>query len=112
MKENVRKYLFDAKIALDRIELFTNDYSLEQFVLDFEKQYAVERAFILIGEALNRVDYHEPEIGKQIKNLPKIIAFRNIIAHEYERVDEVLIWNTIQRYLPELRKDINELLRL
>lgn len=39
-----------------------------------------------------------------------IINFRNLLVHEYFRVDLKLVWNIIQKELPSLKQQINLIL--
>jgi len=62
---------------------------------------AIEHNLIIIGEAARKVSpaFHEqhPEIG-----LGKAIGMRNILVHEYGRVDVDEVWRTVQEDLPAL----------
>lgn len=41
----------------------------------------------------------------------KIIGMRNIISHEYDKVDKFVVWGTCKEDLPELKKIILENLK-
>lgn len=45
-----------------------------------------------------------------ITNYRKIIATRNFIIHEYDFVDDAQVWLIIEKHLPVLRKEVEELL--
>lgn len=53
----------------------------------------------------------ESEIATRITNLPKIIAFRNLLVHAYAGVDDAIVWKIISEPLPDLRTDLQALLR-
>lgn len=73
-----------------------------------ETKRAVERNLEIIGEALKRI------LGKddfiRMKNARKIVDTRNRIIHGYDSVSDDVIWGIIVRHLPELKKEINELM--
>lgn len=80
---------------------------------DFEKnewdQDAVARNLEIIGEAANNLD---DTFKKSHPDIPwrKIIAFRNIIAHDYADLDPEIIWEIITDYLPKLSAKIDKIL--
>lgn len=40
----------------------------------------------------------------------KIIATRNFIIHEYDFVDDAQVWQIIDKHLPLLKQEVEELL--
>ncbi|KJE19868.1 Protein of unknown function DUF86 [Frankia torreyi] len=71
---------------------------------------AVEREFEIIGEALNQLSRVAPEIAAAIPELPRIVAFRNILIHGYATVDDALVWQVLTEKLPELERVIRGIL--
>jgi uncharacterized protein with HEPN domain len=71
---------------------------------------AVERQFIIIGEALNRLDKLDAAIASQITDCSKIIGFRNVLVHGYEVIDDQIVWNTVKNHLPNLKHQVENLL--
>lgn len=53
------------------------------------------------------------EVKAQYSDVPwqKIAGLRNIAAHEYFRVDLSIVWDIIQDDLPELKAQIEAILR-
>jgi uncharacterized protein with HEPN domain len=68
----------------------------------------VERKFEIIGEALNRCMKIMPDIS--ITNKEKIVGTRNRIIHAYDSVDDILIWEIINKHLPLLKEEVTALL--
>jgi uncharacterized protein with HEPN domain len=109
MKREIKKCLFDIKISIDSI----NEYLGEN--RDFFKyqenkllRRGIEREIEIIGEAMSRILNLDPNI--QIVNARKIVDTRNWVIHGYDKVDDVVIWGIISNHLPELKKEIEELL--
>ncbi len=71
-------------------------------------QDAVERNMITIGEAINNLLKHDPEIS--IANARKIVDTRNRLTHGYDDIENLQIWNIIIKHLPVLKLEIIELL--
>lgn len=67
---------------------------------------AVERRFTIVGEALNRLLRHSPELAGTIPELAKAVAFRNILVHGYAEIDDKIVWLTIREHLPGIRERV------
>ena len=76
-----------------------------------EKRSAVEREFIVIGEAITMLARFSPERFKRLSNGRKTIGFRNILTHNYASVDHETVYETALEDVPKLRKECLELLR-
>ena len=71
---------------------------------------AVERQFEIMGEALNQLSKTAPELAAQIPDLPRIVAFRNVLIHGYAVVDNAIVWRAVQEHLPDLLAVLDRLL--
>ncbi|MCF6353221.1 MAG: DUF86 domain-containing protein [Cyclobacteriaceae bacterium] len=71
---------------------------------------AVEREFEIIGEAMNRIDKMDSKILISSKN--QIISMRNRVIHGYDKIDDEIIWDTIIKHLPILKKEVNALIKV
>jgi len=71
---------------------------------------AIEREFSIVGEALNRLGKEAPAVADQIPERRQIIAFRNILVHGYDAIDDHVVWDVIQHHLPMLMAKVQELL--
>ena len=110
MKRNPRLLLWDAKQSADAILRFTAGRSLEQYATDDLLRPAVERHFEIIGEALNRLKSVDAALAGRISDLRRAVAFRNVLIHGYESVDDPIVWSIIKDKLPSLAADITALL--
>ncbi len=71
---------------------------------------AVERKIGIIGEALSRLARIDPQLAAEIPDLPRIVALKDHLMHEYAAVDDQLIWRTVHENLPHLIDVLQRLL--
>lgn len=95
--------------AIKAIELFVADFDLAKFKLDLKTQSAVVLQLAIIGEAVNHLS---SELIAKHRDVPwrEIISFRNVVIHEYFRIDAETVWATCQTDLPVLKKRIELIL--
>ncbi|MBI5555509.1 MAG: DUF86 domain-containing protein [Elusimicrobia bacterium] len=103
-------YLQHILEAIADIENFLKNINKEAFSQDREKQYAVIRALEIIGEATKNVT---KEVKKSYAEIPwkDIAGMRDILIHQYFGVNIELMWETIQVKLPELKEQINKIMK-
>ena len=106
-----RKYLWDVINAAALIREFVGDSTFDVYLGDVLLRSAVERQFQIIGEALGQLTRHDPETANNIPELPRIVAFRNILVHGYADVDDELVWGVLETSLSDLRERLETLLR-
>lgn len=61
-----------------------------------------------LEDRLRRAD---PETADRIGETPRIVAFRNILAHGYDTIDHEIVWHLIRQDLPELLQTVENLLK-
>jgi uncharacterized protein with HEPN domain len=84
--------------------------SLADYDADAMLRSAVERQFEITGEAVKRVAKLDPAIFAGIPETSRIIAFRNILIHGYDVVDNQVVWDVIKYKLPQLSDHVITLL--
>lgn len=109
MEHNFRAYLYDIINACQNIASFTTDLNFEEYGTDIRTKAACERMFEIIGEALRRLRTEFPDLYSQIPDSDQIIAFRNVIAHGYDIIDDELVWSIIKNEVPQLRRSCEDL---
>jgi uncharacterized protein with HEPN domain len=110
MKPKSKEYLRDILKALRAIEEFVQGKTLEDYRGSELIRAAVERQFIIVGEALRRIERNEPDVAEQFTHKAEIIGFRNVLVHEYEKISEIDVWETIQNDVHPLEQRIEQLL--
>jgi uncharacterized protein with HEPN domain len=110
MPPDPRKYLWDATNAAELARNFAHGQTFADYQANAMLRAAVERQFEIIGEALNQFSKAAPDLAATIPDLPRIVAFRNILIHGYATVDDALVWQVLQEKLPELEQVIRRML--
>lgn len=110
MDNEVKTWLTDIEQAITEINSFIPELkNFKDFQKDLKTKRAVERNIEIIGEAISRILKADPNI--RISHSRKIVDTRNRIIHGYDTVSEDILWGIIIRYLPDLEKEVKELLR-
>lgn len=75
------------------------------FENNFEFQFAAGMCIIQIGELVSRLD---DDVIKKYSDIPwrQIKGMRNIYTHDYDIVDNEMIWETITEEIPELKEKL------
>ena len=71
---------------------------------------ATERQFEIMGEALTGLRRVDPDLAASVPDLPRIIAFRNILIHNYAEIDDSRAWEVVQDHTSEVLALANRLL--
>ena len=104
MEHEANKFLFDITESCRKIHEFTAGIDFETYSKDILVKSAVERQFINIGEALNRIKQTDETIFETIADASQIIGFRNILVHGYDIVSDQLVWEIVSEKITELRR--------
>ena len=102
--------LYDIREACLLVLAFTRDKDYEAYAADPALRSAVERQFITIGEALNRLVKLNPEYTARIPQSRAIISFRNILVHGYDRVEDEVVWGIVKQHTCSLQKTVESLM--
>lgn len=94
---------------ITEIESFTNGITFEDFRGDTKTVKAVLYNLTIIGEAARNIP---PEVEVRYPEIPWIDmrGMRNVVIHEYFRVNWETIWQTLPDDLPPLGVQLRELL--
>lgn len=91
------------------IKFFTLDLTYKEFCLDNRTVRAVLYDLAIIGEIAASL---LPDVETQYPQIPWkwIRGLRNIVIHEYFRVNLEIVWETIQNDLPPLADQLRQTL--
>ena len=90
-------------------EFLPEERNFFTFQKDLKTRKAIERNIEIIGEAVDRILKSDPNF--HITDSRKIVDTRNRIIHGYDSVSADVIWLIVNRYLPILQKEVQELLK-
>lgn len=107
-----RKLLADLSDLLNETErLVRRAGGPEGYLLDAELMLAGEAIMHRLGEIAKRLPR---EFKSEHSDVPwrEITVTRNVVAHEYERVDHRILWGTLSIELPRIRNALADRLPL
>lgn len=97
----------------DEIEQILNKhhFNREEFENDTEFQFACGMCIIQIGELVTGL---EDSFVKKYPDIPwhQIKGMRNIYAHDYDIIDNDIIWETITKEIPELKEKLKAIFQM
>ena len=110
-EERDRSALLDMLEQCRGISATVEGRSFSAYCADDNLRYALERRIEILGEAAKRLSdairNNHPEIPWQ-----KIVAMRNILAHEYGEVEDEIIWRVTQTHIPELTTQLQAIISI
>lgn len=103
-----RRYLLDSLDYLNDILIFTNGFDEQDFLSNRQTQFAVIRAFEVIGEIMKRIPQDLLDSQPNI-DWRAIKGFRDILIHQYDNIDLVIVWDAVGR-VPTVITAVNNML--
>ncbi len=105
------QYLQDVLDAIEAVREYTAGMDQEAYLADGKTQAAVERKLQILTEALIRIG--RQEIQELCPGVDWLGArgLGNFLRHEYDRVESVRIWETVEDDLPELERAVQSAMR-
>lgn len=102
--EKMIKYCSDIDFLMKK---YQSDFQI--YKTDISFQYACNMCIIQIGELVSRLSDRFLEEHDQIP-WHAIKGMRNLHAHDYDRVDLSIVWNTLTEDIPDLLKQLEKML--
>jgi len=103
-------YLKDILAAIDSIEEFVAGMDLQAFQADDKTTSPMMRKLEVIGEATKQIP---DEIRQSHPRVPwkEMAGMRDKLIHFYFGVDYQLIWRAIKERLPQIKPELQKILR-
>ena len=111
MPPEIRRYLNDILDAASLLNEFTAGKTFAEYTGSTLLRSATERQFGIIGEAVSKVANFDETVVSRITEYRRIIAFRNILIHQYRSVQNRTVWTILQDKLPILVLEVHALLQ-
>lgn len=94
--------------SIELIEKYTKNLSEADFIKSVQIQDSAIRRLEIVGEAIGKFP---EEVKKRHPDIRwnEISGMRNFLIHEYFGVSVHLVWNTVKKDIPKLKKQILKL---
>lgn len=109
-RREVLKCLFDIAEACDALAEFVAGRTRDDYVTNRMLRSAVERQFMIIGEALRQALQLDASLADSISETRRIISFGNRLIHGYSLTDHDIVWGVLEKDVPVLRREVAILL--
>lgn len=104
----LKKILKYCSQVSEACEMFGNDY--DKFINVSVFQNACCMCILQIGE-LCKIVSEELRMREKVIAWKEWCGIRDVFAHQYSNLDHQSAWDTIQNDLPELREEVERILR-
>ncbi len=110
MKKNDLIFIEHILESINKIEKYVHGLAVDEFVENDLIQDGVIRNFEIIGEATKHLssDFREKYAEVPWK---KISGMRDILIHDYLGIDIYSVWDTIEKDISELKRQLNDIIR-
>ena len=102
MDRQVTNWFQQMHLAATRIAGVTDGMTYDDYIAGWLIPSAVERQFCIIGELLNRIARIDEPSAMRLQGYPQIIAFRNVLSHDFGLIWHPTVWDVIQGHVPNL----------
>lgn len=106
MRRDPRKYMHDMLDSCEFLREFTRGKSIGDYIGDRGFRSAVERELQISGEALYQLDRESPDLAQRVTEHRRIIAFRHVLVHGYDRLNPETVWAVIEVKLSSLYAEL------
>lgn len=108
MSKDLQIYIDDILFSIKLIEQYTKGVNFETFDNSYDIQDKVLHRLEIIAEAAKKLPERIRKSHNDIK-WKSIIGLRNIIAHNYDEVNNKEIWNIVITHLPDTKERIEKM---
>lgn len=109
-KLRVQDYLEHMQEAVQLAQSYAAGMSKEDFLKDRRTQQAIVLNLITLGEVAARLMSEHSEFADAHPNIPwrQMRGMRNRMAHGYFDINLEIVWETVQKSLPELESQLGK----
>ena len=109
MKRDYQLFIKDIIAAMEAIEEFVGDMTLEELKADEKTSSAVIRKFEIIGEAAKHIP---PKIRDKYKDIrwKSMAGMRDRLIHAYFGIDYNLVWSAMKTEIPNLKTKLRKVI--
>ena len=109
MSRSAKILLGDILEAAGLLAKYTSGLTLDEFAENIEKQDSVARRLEIIGEAVKGLPQ---DLRDRYPEVPwrDITGARDVLVHEYFRIDIGLAWDMVQKDIPKLAAQVERVL--
>ena len=108
MQLKVLQYLEEIYMACCEIEKYSENKTYADYKTNSMFSSAVERKLTIIGEATNRLSKN---CDIHLSSESAIIALRNRIVHEYQKLEDDQIWQIINTQVIDLKIEVEQIIK-
>lgn len=110
MRHKPEKFLRDILDAGESAQDLVTTRTYDEFLDDRILRSALRYEMQVIGEALAQLSRLSPELAERFADRQGVIGFRNVVVHNYWRVNDELVWGIAITFLEELLTQARTLL--
>lgn len=103
-KRDVRHFLDDIE-SIEKINTYSSNLTEEAFLINIEKQDAINRRIEIIGEAVKNIP-DEIRYIFPVVQWKRIAGLRDVVIHNYFGINPKRLWRIIKQDLPILHDQI------
>ena len=96
--------------AIDHIGDFLGDMDFDAYEADLKTKSAVERQLQIVTEAAFRLGADAETLCPGVE-WPEARGFGNRLRHEYDRIEDRKVWDTVHDNLPSLKLAVSAALQ-
>jgi uncharacterized protein with HEPN domain len=96
--------------AAHRLQMICEGKTLEQLLADWQATAALERFIEIVGEGVKRLPV---DLRQRYSSVPwkEIAGTRDHLSHGYDDVDYQVLWDAVEKDVPELLLAIEQMLK-
>ncbi|MFN3256758.1 MAG: DUF86 domain-containing protein [Ilumatobacter sp.] len=107
-RPEIAAHLWEAAESARPIREYVAGQTLDDFRSDVGLRDRVERRFIRVGEALSQAAKLDPNLDEVLPELPRIVAFRNVLIHGYATINDEVVWQVANDQLDSMISQLDQ----